>query len=196
MRILFVIPFLAIVPMSCKASVQTDVHVGTHESAQQADEFDEAPRVADVQPTLRTEYFGIARRMTLRPAQRTATCSCVAAVEGSGDDPNFEWYGDKPDIGPDALVVGVSAEGIPCEHRGRGPSIAAVDREGQDVVIVLEEFKDTRPIAAGAIIPNPGPSGSIYLRAQGKAPYGRPEAGRGLRGLCKIGTGSETTNVP
>ena len=135
--------------MSCKSSVQTDVHVGTHESAQQADEFDEAPRVADVQPTLRTEYFGIARRMTLRPAQRTATCSCVAAVVGSGDDPNFEWYGDKPDIGPDALVVGVSAEGIPCEHRGRGPSIAAVDREGQDVVIVLEEFKDTRPIAAG-----------------------------------------------
>jgi hypothetical protein len=185
------IPLAALAFLSCKASVKADVNVGSKEDAKEEDNaFDEVPQAAEPQPILQTEYFGIARRLTLRPAQRAASCQCVTAVVGSGGDPNFEWYGEKPDIGPDALVVAVSAEGIACEHKGRGPSIAAIDREGQDVIVVLEEFKDTRPIALGAIVPNPGPTGSIYLRARGKAPYGRPEVGKGYRNLCKVGTGT------
>jgi hypothetical protein len=111
-------------------------------------------------------------------------------VVGDGNNPEFDWHGDKPSVGSDALVVAVTSEGIDCEHQGRGPSIAAIDRQGQDVVVVLEEFKDTRPIALGAIIPNPGPGGFVYLRSRGNAPYGRPENTSQTNTLCRIGEGT------
>lgn len=191
-QLLILVP-LAFAASSCKASVQADVNVsGKADSEDDSESFDSAMEAPPPPPVLHTEYFGVARRLTLRPAQRTASCKCVAAVVGPGHHQEFEWHGDKPNVGPDALVVAISADGIECEQKGRGPSIAAIDRQGRDVVVVLEEFKDTRPIALGAIIPNPGPGGSVYLRARGKAPYGRPEGpGFGRGNLCKVGEGTE-----
>lgn len=194
------LPLAALGVLSCKASVKADINTSTHvETKTEEPEPIEAPMQDPLPPpVLHTEYFGIARRLTLAPAQRQASCECVAAVVGPANDPNFDWHGERPDVGMDALVIAVSDEGIQCEHPGRGPSIAAVDRVGNDVVVVLEEFKDTRPIALGAIIPNPGPEGTIYLRSRGHTPYGRParEAGFGRRhNLCKVGQGTQGAAV-
>lgn len=190
-------PLAALVVLSCKASVKADIN--TSASAENNDEPIEAAAEEPLPPpVLHTEYFGIARRLTLAPAQRQPSCKCVAAVVGSGNDPNFDWHGEKPDVGVDAVVIAVSDEGIECEHPGRGPSISGVERVGNDVVVTLEEFKDTRPIALGAIIPNPGPEGAVYLRARGRTPYGRPLEGTGFgvrRDLCKVGTGTQGAAV-
>ena len=188
-------PLAAVGALSCKASVKADINT----SAEAETETSEAstPMQAAAEPlpppVLQTEYFGVARGLTLTSKQREPSCKCVAAVVGAASDPNFQWHGYRPDVGVDALVVGVSDEGIECEHPGRGPSIAAIDQVGNDIVIVLEEFKDTRPIALGAIIPNPGPGGSIYLRSRGRTPYGKP-IGQGYgrrRNLCKVGEGTQ-----
>ena len=175
--------------LSCKASFNVDVNAAQKEQSE--DPFGEVLEAPKMAPSIeQTEFFGIARRMVLRPGDRTATCQCVAAVVGNGNEADFAWYGEKPAIGPDALAVAITADGIPCERKGRGPSIAAIDRDGQDVVVVLEEFKDTRPIALGAIIPNPGQGGTVFLTSRGNAPYGRPLPGQGSRNLCRIGQGS------
>ena len=198
---LAVLVLAAVSILSCKASFHADVNTGTKQD--EPDPFSDLREAPVMAPTTeRTEYFGVARRLTLRSNTpppddpypdhlqrdpRTATCECVAALVGSGREPDFDWHGERPGIGPDALVVAISAEGIPCARKGRGPSIAAIDRDGDNVVVVLEEFKDSRPIALGAIIPNPGPHGSVFLRARGNAFYGRPSSNQGYRNLCKIG---------
>ena len=181
---------------SCRASVKANVNASSKEDTET--EEPDSTALEDIAPTvLQTEYFGIARRLTLAQNRNQPACSCVAAAVGGANDPAFDWHGEKPDIGPDALIVAIGSEGIECAHKGRGASIAAIDRRGNDVVIVLEEFKDTRPMAQGAIIPNPGADGTVYLRARGKAPYGRPvgEAFGNARDLCKIGVGTQTASL-
>lgn len=200
MRIVHLLfPLAAVAALSCKASVKADINTSAEaETDTEESEPIEAPAEAPLPPpVLQTEFFGVARGLSLTSKQREPTCKCVAAVVGSANDPDFLWHGYRPDVGVDALVVGVSDEGIECDHPGRGPSIAAIDQVGNDVVIVLEEFKDTRPIALGAIIPNPGPGGMVYMRSRGGTPYGKPIGqGYGRRGnLCKIGEGTQGAAV-
>jgi len=190
------VPLAALTVLSCKASVKADVNTSANvESEAEEDPFESAAMAEPAPPPVvkHTEFFGVARRLTLAPAKRAPTCQCVAVMVGTGDEPAFQWHGEKPDVGLDAMVIAISSEGIECEHRGRGPSIAAIDRQGNDVVVVLEEFQNTRPMAMGAIIPNPGPDGTVYVRARGRTPYGRP-IGEGYgkrRNLCKVGTGHQ-----
>jgi hypothetical protein len=136
--------------------------------------------------------------LKLAEGKRDAVCACVAAVVGYPKDEAFAWNGPAPKVGSDALVAAIGTEGIACTGEGRGPSIRAVDRVGEHVVIVLEEYRATRPQALGAIIPNPGPNGGIYLRAEGRAPYGRPlGAGEGpRRSWCRIGKGTGDATPP
>lgn len=188
------LPLAAIAVLSCKASVKADINSSAEAEAptEESEPFEAVAEAPLAPPARHTEFFGVARRLTLTPQPRPASCKCVAAVVGSAEDPSFDWHGDKPAVGPNALVVAVSDEGIECDHAGRGPSIAGIHRVGNDAVVELEEFKDTRPIALGAIIPNPGPDGSVYLKARGRTPYGRPlDQGHGPgRNLCKIASGT------
>lgn len=189
----------ALVLPACRASVNVNAKATTEEQPQEA--ASEPPPAPALPPpvVLQTAYFGVARSLTLKPSDRQPPCKCVVAAVGASNDPSFDWHGPAPSVGSDALVVAVSADGVTCDTQGRGPSIAAIDRVGQDVVVVLEEFKETRPLALGAIIPNPGAGGRIFLRARGKTPYGRPLAGgvAGPRGdLCQIGQGTEGATAP
>jgi hypothetical protein len=60
-----------------------------------------------------------------------------------------------------------------------------VQQDGADVVLTLEELPPGRPLASGAVVPRPGPGGSVYVKPKGpKVPYGRPAAGAGAR--CKV----------
>ncbi len=194
----------ALVLPACRASVNVNAKASaddqSEDATQEPTEAESAPAAPLAPPPVAqsTAYFGVARSLTLKPGGRQPACACVDAVVGSAGDPAFDWHGTAPAVGPDALVVAIGSEGMPCETQGRGPSIAAIDRSGNDVVIVLEEFNQTRPLALGAIIPNPGADGHVYLRARGKSPYGRPLAGSaGTRGgLCPIGTGTGTSTAP
>ena len=64
------------------------------------------------------------------------------------------------------------------------PSIAAVERSGDDVVVSIEEAHEGRPTVHGALTHRPGPGGSVIFRATGGLPFGKPVDGS--KGACKI----------
>lgn len=121
-------------------------------------------------------------------APGAARCSCLMVDIGAPSDPKFQWQGGAPNAGPGALAIAVSSRGIDCpggdpDETKRRPSISAVDVEGNDVVVEIEELPDGPPLAAGALLPQPGPFGSVYIRPRSKGlPYARPEAGA----RCKV----------
>ena len=66
----------------------------------------------------------------------------------------FQWDGEMPLIGPDAVVVAVSARGGDCpaeadEGKLRA-SISGVERDGDDVILEIEDLPEGRPLA-GAV---------------------------------------------
>jgi len=195
-----ILTFVATGLPSCKASF--NAKLAADAKPVDDDPFGDVHEVAKLPgPTGQTEFIGVARRLTLAPDERNPNCQCLTAVLGFGSEPDFDWHNDKPYIGPDALVVAIStamgSDGTSCATKGRGPSIAAIDQDGQDVIVVLEEFNDTRPIVLGAIIPNPGQGGAVYLRPPKNTPFGHPlpeqpsgqRANQRHRNLCKIGDG-------
>ena len=86
------------------------------------------------------------------------------------------------------MAIALSARGVDCpgglqDEEKRRPSISAVDQEGNDVIIEVEELPEGRPLATGAVIPKPAAGGAIYVKGRGGAvPYARPGAG----GPCKV----------
>ncbi|MCU0690987.1 MAG: hypothetical protein MUF54_06245 [Polyangiaceae bacterium] len=189
MRTSMLIALLAIGAVSaCRASVNVDAKTSAKEPSEpSASPTSQALSGPTAVPA--TDYFGVARRLTLTARQREPVCACVAAHVGNANDPDFDWHGKKPAVGPDALVVAVGSHGAACDSDGRGPSVAAIEQSNHDVIVVLEEFRDSRPVAFGAIVPNPGPEGGIYLRARGQTRFGRPLNGTSGT-LCRVGTGT------
>lgn len=106
-------------------------------------------------------------------------CPCLAVEIGSPSDAKFVWQAGAPASGPGAIAIAVSSRGVECpggdpDESKRRPSISAVDVEGNDVVVEIEELPDGPPLASGALIPEPGPGGSVYVRGRTKSvPYGR-----------------------
>jgi hypothetical protein len=140
------------------------------------------PLVADKpQPT----WLGVRPDVMIAPsAPHQAKCNCLAVHVGGAGDSAFQWQNDVPPVGPDARVIAVSARGVPCSDDAKGrPSISAVDRDGSDVVVEVEELPEGRPLASGAIIPAPGAGGSVYVRGKSRSvPYARGAPG----GRCKV----------
>jgi hypothetical protein len=118
---------------------------------------------------------GVRPDLSLATAAVPATrCPCLAVEVGSPGDAKFRWQAGAPAAGAGALAVAVSARGVACpggdpDEANRRPSISAVDIEGSDVVIEIEELPDGAPLASGALIPEPGPGGSIYVRGRDKS---------------------------
>lgn len=118
-------------------------------------------------------WVGVRHDLSMRPGTpRKAACGCLAVEVGMPGKQAFLWNGQVPTIGADATVVAVSAHGVDCpaepDEDKRRASISAVDRDGDDVVIEIEDLPEGRPLALGAIIPKPGPSGALYLKARDK----------------------------
>ncbi|WP_433930095.1 hypothetical protein AB3662_39875 [Sorangium cellulosum] len=115
-------------------------------------------------------------------------CSCLAVEVAEARDPRFQWAAGAPETGADTLAVALSARGVSCpggpaDEERRRPSISAVDQEGNDIVIEVEELPPGRPLAMGAVIPRPAPGGAIYVKARSAAvPYARAAGGA----RCKV----------
>jgi hypothetical protein len=197
-RTLLSIAVIAALVPACKASVNVEAKTGPDEPQEQEGPSQAASQEKTVKEAASaTDYFGVARGLSLKPGQ-PAACSCVAAAVGYPGNDEFKWRGVPPKVADDGLVVAIGTDGIQCDKQGPGPSIHAIDRSGDDVIVVLEDWQQARPQALGAIIPNPGGNGHVYLRAHGKGGiYGNPlGAGEGPhKNLCRIGQGKGTANV-
>lgn len=149
------------------------------------------PPSGDAQTTPLT-WFGVRHDLTMATsAPRSAVCSCLAAEVGMPGKQAFVWDGSVPTIGSDALVVAVSARGVACaavpDETKRRASISAVDRDGADVIVEIEELPEGRPLALGAIIPKPDPGGSVYVRGRSpKIPYAQAMQGQKCRVMGPI----------
>lgn len=132
----------------------------------------EPAELREAQAKAPTALVGVRPDLSLASGgEPSARCACLAVEIGSPRDPKFQWQAGAPTAGADALAIAVSARGVECaggdpDETRRRPSISAVDVEGSDVVIEIEELPDGAPLAAGALIPQPGPGGSIYVRGR------------------------------
>lgn len=131
--------------------------------------------------------------MMAKAAPHEANCSCLSVVVAPAPtDARLMWIDAPPKLEADVAVVamsnsGVACPGLPADATDR-PSISGVERDGADVVIVVENLPPGRPVASGAVIPKPGPGGSVYVKPKGpKVVYGRPlPGGAANAGRCKI----------
>jgi len=145
-----------------------------------------APQIADVN----FDWVGVRPDLAIARTQpRKADCSCLSVEIGQPFDPKFTWEGAPPKISGNKLAVAVSSFGIDCpggpqDQAERRPSIRAVDRRGNDVIIEIEDISVERPVASGAIFNPPGAGGAVYIRPRNAGlPYARPSSGSLCRAL-------------
>ncbi len=134
-------------------------------------------------------WRGVRHDLMLAPKpDRKERCSCLAVEVGDAKDPRFQWVAGPPELGNDAMTLALSARGVPCpggnaDEEKRRPSISAVDQEGNDVIVEVEELPEGRPLATGAVIPRPAAGGAVYVKGRTAAlPYAKPVNG----GRCKV----------
>jgi len=143
----------------------------------------EAPRVDFA-------LLGARHDFTVKDASGAVTCKCVAALLGPPSSGKLEWRGEMPRTKPETqLVVALVPDAGECAGApkgGGGASYWGYRVEGNDVVVLLEDWKTSRPRTLGAVIPKPPPGGQVYLSpVSRKLPYGAPASGAGSR--CALG---------
>jgi hypothetical protein len=156
------------------------------------------PTIDTSTPETRSAFIGVTHALNLTPAAAAQPrCRCMAAAVGIPSDPAFAWRGRPPTVGDEALVVGISNDGTPCDRPvgGHGPSIQAVEVEGNNVVVTLEESRNGRPLARGAIFQKPSSDGYIIFRAAGRLPYDDALPGTDSA-VCRIRFGSPSSAAP
>jgi hypothetical protein len=139
-------------------------------------------------PSDRLHFLGVVHDLMLAPAaQRTAACQCLAVGYGPPSDPKFVWHVGAPRTDPGTIALAVAADGVACSARGYAPllaSISAVQNDGDDLVLTMENVRDGAPVVHGALVVPPAPGGALVIRARRGAPYGAPLAGRS--GPCRL----------
>jgi len=131
--------------------------------------------------------IGVRHDLMLSEGAHPARCNCLAVEVGPAADPRFFWTAGAPTTGDNAVTVALGARGVACAggdtEEKRRPSISAVDMIGDDVIVEVEDLPEGRPLASGAVIPKPGPNGSVYVRPRNaKVIYARGAPG----GRCKV----------
>jgi hypothetical protein len=136
----------------------------------------------------RTYFLGVVHDLSLSPsATRTPACRCLAVGYGPPSDPKFAWQAGPPRFEPGTMAVGIAADGVPCSATGYAPlraSISAVERQGDDIVVVVENVREGLPTMHGALVVAPTGKGTLVVRARRGAPYGAPPSGGA--GPCRV----------
>jgi hypothetical protein len=139
------------------------------ESEAQVDNFDYEPR-------------SVRHDLQMQPnATPDARCRCMDAVAGLPAQNKFAWAGERPNISPNDMVIALRPQSCQGTAAGHRPSIKAVDKRGNDVVVVIEELVQNRPQQLGAIIPKPLSAGELYVAPAAAGPYGRGSDGKACR---------------
>ena len=175
---------LGLVSIACGGAQRADDSDWTPEPQQKHKRLRETESLNAAQPldTIsggHAALVGVRHDLMLSNAPHEARCACLSVEVGRAEDPRFFWAGGAPEISADSLAIAVGARGVGCpggdpDDRRRRPSISAVDQEGDDIIVEVEDLPMGRPLASGAIIPKPGARGSIYVRPHpSNAVYGR-----------------------
>lgn len=162
--------------MSFQPDSDPNEHAGRvdDEAGGQTDEARRALPLVSTEPAAQLPLLGVRPDLALSAsAPKTARCACLSVEIGAPSDAKFQWQAGAPTTGPGALAIAVSSRGVECpggeaDDTKRRPSISAVDVDGNDVVVEIEELPDGPPLASGALIPEPGPGGSVYVRGRNK----------------------------
>jgi hypothetical protein len=170
--------------VACKASVEAEAHTSVEAKADSSGADDandraetslpsEAPSTASSEVAL----AGARPDLTLSNPRAATACPCLAVAVGQPNDPLFSWQSGAPTTDPAGqAVVAFSSEGSGCGD-GPGASYWGYQREGADVVVLVENARPGRPVVQGAIIPRPQSNGRVFVR-QHTGPRGRaPDAG-------------------
>jgi hypothetical protein len=149
------------------------------------------PRVASaVAPTQTAapapgvQFLGVAHDLSLAPgAPRTTGCRCLALAYGPPSDGKFIWQA-APLGDHDSIAIAIAADSSACnsEKALPRPSISAIEHEGTDIVLVVENIGEGRPMMHGALAASPGPNGAIVVRTKNGTAY---PAASGA-GACRI----------
>jgi hypothetical protein len=143
--------------------------------------------------------FGARHDFTVKDASGATACKCVAALLGPPSSGKLEWRGEMPKTKPETqLVVALVPDAGECAGAPKdsaGASYWGYRVEGNDVIVLLEEWKVSSPRTLGAIVPKPAAGGQVYLSAVSrKLPYGAPASGPGTR--CALGNPGPQRNQP
>jgi hypothetical protein len=198
MRLLVATCVIAMGVCTCHAQVKAKANVNTAEAQVEDDRKWEVPEppsptqesarapapkpAAKVAPSLapapttavNAQFIGVVHDLSLSSGvPRTAVCRCLAVAYGPPSDGKFTWQGGTPTGDRDTIAIAIAADGVACPS-GRPPvrvSISAVEHEGTDIVVIVEDVGEGRPIMHGAVAASPGPNGAIVLRTRHDAPY-------------------------
>jgi hypothetical protein len=182
----------------CKASLS--VNADTNQKKGAVDDRPPPPPSSDLAaPQVKTSFIGVSHALTLSPeAAAKASCRCMAAVVGAPTDPSFIWRGTPPAVGEDALVLGISNEGTPCDlaTQGRGPSIQGIEQEGNNVIVTIEESRDGVPQARGAVFARPtGDSFLVFRSSRRSLPYDDALPNSGAQ-VCRVRISTAPSTAP
>jgi hypothetical protein len=134
--------------------------------------------------------LGVAHDLSLsQGAIKGASCTCLAVAFGPPSDPRFVWQAGPPHTSSDVIAVAISGD-LDCgwatakNVRLAKPSIAGIQREGDDVVVTVEGADGGRPVVRGALLVRPAPTSALVVRGKGRVPYGTRADASG--GVCRI----------
>ncbi len=122
-----------------------------------------------------------ARHDLLLSSTASTQCKCLAVVLGGVDAAGLTWTGRRPLINSNSqLVVALGSNGVSCSESSTGASYMGYVKKSGNVIVSVESAVEGRPITHGAIIPRPDAGGKVYIKPEGKIPYGQ-----GLKGEAR-----------
>ena len=149
--------------------------------AQEAPPAASKPRVASavaaapaVAPSPGVQFLGVVHALSRAPgAPRTTGCRCLAVAYGPPNDGKFVWQGGAPLGDHDSVAIAIATEGAVCTSLSPLPraSISGIERDGSDIVLIVENLGEGRPTMRGALATSPGPNGAIVVRTKSGTPY-------------------------
>jgi hypothetical protein len=156
-------------------------------SQEEADRAHQASFAEAAKPEEPFALFGARHDLEVTDGSSAVSCACVSALLGPPSSGKLKWQGELPRTKPEAqLVVALVPNESGCASGSAGASYWGYRVEGNDVVVLLEEWKAGRPRTLGAIVPKPPASGQVYLApVAATLPYGKATAGGGAR--CGLG---------
>jgi hypothetical protein len=147
-----------------------------------------APRVAALvapaaPPSGGVSFVGVTHDLSLASGvARTEVCRCLMVAYGAPSDGKFAWQAGAPTTEQDAIAIAIDGLNCPGRATAARASISGIERDGADIVVVVENVGEGRPVMRGALTTSPGPNGAIVVRTRHGTPY---PAASGT-GSCRI----------
>lgn len=177
-------------PLQADASAQGELAERDRPLSKEEEERARAAALVETQANPDFALFGARHDFMVKDASGAIACRCVSALLGPPSSGKLEWQAEMPKTKPETHLVVALVPGTgdcPGAPTGAGgASYWGYRLEGNDVVVLLEDWKPARPRPMGAIIPKPSPEGQVYLAPVSPTlPYGGPANGPGAR--CALG---------